>query len=61
MSDLSELLGYEYINDADMERAQAFERQKCQEHRDLVKWFSSELVFVILSYGVKRRNYVKPN
>ncbi len=55
MSDLSELLGYEYINDADMERAQAFERQKCQEHRDLIKWFRSEIAFVMLTYGTRSR------
>lgn len=48
-------LGYEYINDADMERAQDWERRRRQERRDLINWFRSEVAFLWITKGTQTR------
>lgn len=49
-------LYYEHHENCPMVAAE----QRCkQERRDLIAWIKRELGFVLLTYGTKRRNYVK--
>lgn len=49
-------LYYEHHENCPMKAA---ERRAIKERRDLIKWFKCEIVFLILSFGIKsRRNHV---
>lgn len=52
-------LGYEYINDADMERAQDWERRRRAERRDLIRWFKAEVLFLWITMGTRRKKHAR--
>lgn len=44
---------YEYLNDEDMARDQAIDERRRREDRNVVRWFLSEIAFLIATRRIK--------